>query len=85
MVADIDLSKATSVATEVGGHAVELDVAKREDVEQVVARAEAEVGPIDVLVNNAESACRRAPPKKSTWRTGTRSSMWMSRACGTAR
>jgi len=40
-------------AAETGGIAIEADVSKREDVERMVATTEAELGPIDVLVNNA--------------------------------
>ncbi|MGH3043469.1 MAG: SDR family NAD(P)-dependent oxidoreductase, partial [Gaiellaceae bacterium] len=38
-------------AAETGGIAIEADVSKREDVERMVATTEAELGPIDVLVN----------------------------------
>ena len=40
-------------AAETGGIAIEADVSKREDVERMVTTTEAELGPIDVLVNNA--------------------------------
>jgi 3-oxoacyl-[acyl-carrier protein] reductase len=40
-------------ASETGGIAIEADVSKREDVERMVATTEAELGPIDVMVNNA--------------------------------
>jgi NAD(P)-dependent dehydrogenase (short-subunit alcohol dehydrogenase family) len=40
-------------AAETGGIAIEADVSKRDDVERMVARAEAELGPLDLLVNNA--------------------------------
>jgi NAD(P)-dependent dehydrogenase (short-subunit alcohol dehydrogenase family) len=41
------------VAREIGGLAVVADVSKREDVEAMVAKVEAELGPIDLLVANA--------------------------------
>ncbi|HEU4942544.1 MAG TPA: SDR family oxidoreductase [Gaiellaceae bacterium] len=41
------------VAREVGGLAVVADVSRREDVERMIAAVEAELGPVDVLVNNA--------------------------------
>jgi NAD(P)-dependent dehydrogenase (short-subunit alcohol dehydrogenase family) len=41
------------VANEVGGVAVEADVADQDSVARMVARVEGELGPIDVLVNNA--------------------------------
>ena len=40
-------------AAEIGGIAIEADVSKRADVERMVATAEAELGPLDLLVNNA--------------------------------
>jgi 3-oxoacyl-[acyl-carrier protein] reductase len=40
-------------AREIGGLAIEADVADRESVERMVAEAERELGPIDVLVANA--------------------------------
>ena len=42
-----------ATAAETGGIAIEADVSKRDDVERMVARAEEELGPLDVLVNNA--------------------------------
>ena len=42
-----------ATAAEVGGVAIEADVSDRADVERMVAQAEAELGPLDVLVNNA--------------------------------
>jgi 3-oxoacyl-[acyl-carrier protein] reductase len=40
-------------AEEIGGLAIECDVSNRESVERMVARAESELGPIDLLVANA--------------------------------
>jgi NAD(P)-dependent dehydrogenase (short-subunit alcohol dehydrogenase family) len=42
-----------AVAAEIGGLALVGDVSRREDVEEWIARAEAELGPIDLLVANA--------------------------------
>jgi 3-oxoacyl-[acyl-carrier protein] reductase len=42
-----------AAAAEVGGVAIEADVSDRADVERMVARAEEELGPLDLLVNNA--------------------------------
>jgi 3-oxoacyl-[acyl-carrier protein] reductase len=47
-----------AVAREVGGLAVVADVSKQEDVEAMVAKVERELGPIDLLVNNAGRALR---------------------------
>jgi NAD(P)-dependent dehydrogenase (short-subunit alcohol dehydrogenase family) len=41
------------VAREIGGLAVVADVSRREDVEAMVAKVEAQLGPIDLLVANA--------------------------------
>jgi 3-oxoacyl-[acyl-carrier protein] reductase len=42
-----------ATAAETDGVAIQADVSKRADVERMVARAEEELGPIDLLVNNA--------------------------------
>ena len=47
-----------AVAREIGGLAVVADVSKQEDVEAMVAEVERELGPIDLLVNNAGRALR---------------------------
>jgi NAD(P)-dependent dehydrogenase (short-subunit alcohol dehydrogenase family) len=54
-LADVDLDAARGAASALGenAHAEQLDVASREAFEQVVARLERDVGPLDVLVNNA--------------------------------
>jgi 3-oxoacyl-[acyl-carrier protein] reductase len=40
-------------AADAGGLAIEADVSRQEDVERMVAEVERELGPIDLLVNNA--------------------------------
>ena len=52
-----------AVAREIGGLAVPADVSDRESVEAMVARVEAELGPIDLLVANAGIAIW----EKSAW------------------
>jgi 3-oxoacyl-[acyl-carrier protein] reductase len=44
---------AESVASEIGGVAVQADVSDPEQVQELVERVEAELGEIDILVNNA--------------------------------
>ncbi len=48
-------------AREIGGLALTGDVSRREDVEGWVARVEAELGPIDLLVNNAGIGGEQVP------------------------
>jgi len=52
-VADIDLDGARAVAGEVDGHALHLDVADAASAVAAAAETESQLGPIDVLVNNA--------------------------------
>ena len=47
------LDQVEAVAAEIGGLALQLDVTDRTSVEDAVARTEAELGPIDLLVANA--------------------------------
>ncbi len=53
VVADLDASGAKSVADEIGGLAVEVDVADEAQVKHLVETAEREYGPIDLLFSNA--------------------------------
>jgi 2-hydroxycyclohexanecarboxyl-CoA dehydrogenase len=52
-VTDVDLEGARAIAGEVEGAAFELDVRSTESIRSAVDGAEGELGPIDVLVNNA--------------------------------
>jgi 2-hydroxycyclohexanecarboxyl-CoA dehydrogenase len=52
-VGDLDLDAARAVAGDIDGHATELDVADMVSVNRAVAAVADELGPIDVLVNNA--------------------------------
>src|SRR5688572_26512450 len=49
-------------AREINGLAVTADVSKQEDVERMTATVERELGPIDLLVNNAGVGPSPAPP-----------------------
>ena len=53
VIADIDGDGAKDVAASIGGMAVHVDVADTAWVREAVASAEAALGPIDVLINNA--------------------------------
>jgi 2-hydroxycyclohexanecarboxyl-CoA dehydrogenase len=52
-VADLDLDRAKELAGDLDGLGIELDVRSRESAGSAVDAIEAELGPIDVLVNNA--------------------------------
>jgi 2-hydroxycyclohexanecarboxyl-CoA dehydrogenase len=52
-VCDLNLEKAREVAGELDGEAYEMDVTGSDSVRESVAAAEHELGPTDVLVNNA--------------------------------
>ena len=52
-VADLDLDQARGLAADIDGLGVELDVRSTESARAAVAAAESELGPLDVLVNNA--------------------------------
>jgi meso-butanediol dehydrogenase / (S,S)-butanediol dehydrogenase / diacetyl reductase len=53
VVADIDRDRAEAVAAEISATAVEADVSDEASVEALFARVEAELGAVNVLVNNA--------------------------------
>jgi NAD(P)-dependent dehydrogenase (short-subunit alcohol dehydrogenase family) len=53
VVLDRDLARAEDVAKEVGGHARHIDVADEAATEACAAAIEAELGPVDILVNSA--------------------------------
>lgn len=52
-VADLTTDNLQAVADSVGGLAVPCDVAKEEDIKNLVAKAEEAYGPIDIFVSNA--------------------------------
>jgi 2-hydroxycyclohexanecarboxyl-CoA dehydrogenase len=52
-VTDVNLDGASAVAAEVDGAAFEMDVRSLDSIGAAVGAAEAELGPLDVLVNNA--------------------------------
>ena len=51
--ADLDLDKARELAADIDGLGVELDVRSTDSARAAVAATESELGPLDVLVNNA--------------------------------
>jgi len=61
-VAARSADQVAATAQEIDGLAVTADVSKREDVEAMVATVERELGPIDLLVNNAGIGPSRTLP-----------------------
>ena len=53
VIADLDLTKATSLASDIGGRAYAIDVGRAADIELLAGRIEQELGPVDMLVNSA--------------------------------
>jgi 2-hydroxycyclohexanecarboxyl-CoA dehydrogenase len=68
-VTDVNLEGAGAVADEVSGGAYELDVRSEESIRAAVDRASADLGPIDVLVNNAGY-------DEWSWFTNTDPALW---------
>ncbi|WP_323019684.1 L-iditol 2-dehydrogenase [Pararhodobacter sp.] len=52
-IADIDLPRAEAAAQEIGARAVQMDVTRQESIDAAVAGAVAQMGGVDILVNNA--------------------------------
>src|SRR5207247_2895252 len=52
-VTDLDVDGAGAIAGEVSGGAYELDVRSGDSIRAAVEAAESDLGPVDVLVNNA--------------------------------
>ena len=68
-VTDVNLDGARAVAGEIDGAAFELDVRSTESIAGAVSAAEAELGALDVLVNNAGY-------DEWSWFTDTDSELW---------
>ncbi len=62
------------VAREIGGLALELDVADETSVARIVQRTERELGPIDLLVNNAGGGL--SPDSPPIWEGGDPAAWW---------
>ena len=52
-VADLQAEPLAAVAASIGGLAIPTNVAREEEIKRLVARVEAELGPIDIFVSNA--------------------------------
>ncbi len=60
-VIDIDEAEAQQVADEVGGIAIGCDVGDEAAVNEMIAQVQSELGPVDILFNNAGIATGRDP------------------------
>ena len=60
-VADLDLPAAEKIASEIGGLAVQVDVADPVSLAASIVRTESELGPIDIFVSNAGVAFGDGP------------------------
>lgn len=60
-VADLDFASARSVAAEIEGLALRVDVASEQEIIEAVERTEAELGPVGVFVSNAGVAFGDGP------------------------
>jgi NAD(P)-dependent dehydrogenase (short-subunit alcohol dehydrogenase family) len=74
VVADLDFASARAVASETGGLALQVDVAREQDIVDAVQRAEAELGPVAIFVSNAGVAFGDGPEGAASapnehWRT----------------
>ena len=61
VVADLEYASACSVAAEIDGLALEVDVANEQAIIEAVERAETELGPVDIFVSNAGVAFGDGP------------------------
>jgi NAD(P)-dependent dehydrogenase (short-subunit alcohol dehydrogenase family) len=86
VVADLDEANARSVAEQVGGLAVRVDVGREEDIRALVARAEEANGPVDLFFSNAGITGPSGGPEvldadwEELWRVNTLSHVWAARA-----
>jgi NAD(P)-dependent dehydrogenase (short-subunit alcohol dehydrogenase family) len=73
-VVDLDFASARSVAAEIEGLALKVDVANEQEIIEAVERTEAELGPVNVFVSNAGVAFGDGPDgaasaSNDSWRT----------------
>jgi len=86
VVADLDEAGAQAVAEEAGGLGVRTDVGREEDIRELVARAEAANGPVDLFFSNAGITGPSGGPEvldadwDLLWRVNTLSHVWAARA-----
>src|SRR5436305_7874066 len=87
VLADLNLENVQAVADEVGGVAVQTDVGREDDIEQLVERARQAGGAVDVFFSNAGiPGPDGGPPEASdqewdqAWRVNVMAHVWAARA-----
>jgi len=87
VVADLDYEGAVSVAQEIGGLAVGVDVSRQSEVTALVAQAREAGGPIALVFSNAGVPGPPGGPEASdsefqrTWEVNVMAQVWAARAC----
>jgi NAD(P)-dependent dehydrogenase (short-subunit alcohol dehydrogenase family) len=85
VAADRDGEGAAATATEIGGLGVEVDLGGEAGVAELIARAEAEYGPVDVFCSNAGIAGPYGGPEvgdeewQLTWNVNVMAHIWAAR------
>lgn len=86
VVADLELEAAETVASEIGGLAIEADVGKEAEITALVHRAREAGGPIDMFFSNAGVPGPAGGPEASdaelqaTWEINVMAHIWAARA-----
>ena len=86
VVADLNLEGAEAVAREVGGHAVQVDVGREDQILDLIERARELSGPIDLFCSNAgipgPAGGPEAPDEEwdTAWRVNVMAHVWAARA-----
>ena len=85
MIADINAAALEKVAEEVGATAFHSDVSKEQDIQALIAAAEAEFGQIDLLCNNAGIGLSGGPEASNEnwqkiWEINVMAHIWACRA-----
>jgi NAD(P)-dependent dehydrogenase (short-subunit alcohol dehydrogenase family) len=86
VLADRDLAGAKAIADELGAVAIELDAGSEDSVKELIARASAAAGPIDMFISNAGVPGALGGPEASeeaweeAWRVNVMAHVWAARA-----
>jgi NAD(P)-dependent dehydrogenase (short-subunit alcohol dehydrogenase family) len=86
VLADLDLPAVQAVADEVSGLAVQTDVSREEEIQDLVARAVEHGGPVDLFCSNAGVPGPRGGPEapneewQRAWQVNVMAHVWAARA-----